>query len=93
MEVRAAAKARRGGVLGIHDGCLKLAVTAPPEHGKANEALAGLLAETLGIQRSRVCLVAGRTSRRKQFLILGIQAGELQARLSAALSAARRPGG
>ena len=44
---------------------LKARVSAPPEDGKANEALIRLLAKTLGIGKSKVRIVSGAASRRK----------------------------
>ena len=64
--------ASRDAVVGEHDGMLKLAVSAPPERGKANKAVAKLLARELGISASSVRLVSGQTSRRKEFLVEGV---------------------
>jgi len=49
----------------VHDGRLKIAVTAPPVDGEANAAVIELLAKQLGIARSAVAVIAGETSRRK----------------------------
>lgn len=58
--------ARRTGVSGVHDGCLKLQVAAPPVEGRANEAVLRWLAEALDVPRSQLELVAGQSSRRKR---------------------------
>lgn len=57
--------------LAIEDGKLLAKVRAKPEDGKANAAVAGLLAAALGIAPSRVSLLRGATSREKQFQIEG----------------------
>ena len=44
---------------------LKARVAAPPEDGKANEALIRLLAKTLGLGKSKVRIVQGAASRLK----------------------------
>lgn len=44
-------------------------VRAKPEDGKANLAVAGLLAAALGIAPSRIELLRGATSREKQFRV------------------------
>lgn len=62
--------ASRDEIVGEHDGALKIRVTAPPERGKANRAVARLLAELL--PGHRVTVVAGITARRKQVLIDGV---------------------
>jgi hypothetical protein len=44
---------------------LKARVSAPPEDGKANEALIRLIAKALGVGKTRVRIVLGSTSRMK----------------------------
>jgi uncharacterized protein (TIGR00251 family) len=85
LRVRAQPGARKVGVMGEHAGALKLAVSAPPEDGKANDALIDLLCELLGIKRSQVALVRGATSRDKQFLVVGLTRDELNQRVEAML--------
>lgn len=51
---------------------IKLWVTAPPTDGQANEAAIRMLADRLGVARSRVMLVRGRSSRVKTFRVDGI---------------------
>lgn len=60
----------------------KIAVTAPPVDGKANQACVELLAEICGVAKSAVTLAAGASSRRKVFEVEGLEAGEIEARLS-----------
>jgi uncharacterized protein YggU (UPF0235/DUF167 family) len=62
-----------------------VAVTAPPEDGRANQALSEALREALGLKRSQVELAAGAKGRQKSFLIRGLTPVELQAKLSALL--------
>lgn len=50
---------------------LKVAVTAPPEDGKANAALEKLLAKTLGLPRTTVSVVSGHASRSKLVHLAG----------------------
>ena len=57
--------ARREGVLGVHGDALKLAVHAPPEKGKANKAVAEVIARALGVPPAAVRVVSGAASRRK----------------------------
>jgi uncharacterized protein len=70
--------AKRNSVLGEHAGMLKVAVTQPPEDGKANAAIALLLAQHLGTNKSNVTQIAGKTNRRKQFLVQEITIEELR---------------
>ena len=55
--------------LEIAEGRLAARVRAKPEDGKANAAVAELLASALGIAPSKVELLRGATSREKQFRI------------------------
>ena len=81
LSVRLHPGARKNGVAGVHADALKIALTAPPVDGKANEALIAFLAETLHLPRARVSLVAGTTSRAKIVRITGKSAAEVAAAL------------
>ena len=74
--VRLSPKAKREGFEGIHtdpDGTerIKIAVSAPPVNGKANEALVKWLSKYLHIAKSAITLVSGTTDRSKTLLIAG----------------------
>lgn len=84
VAVRVHPGARKNGVTGIHAGEIKVALTAPPVDGKANEALIAFFAETLRLPRSRVALIAGAASRSKTLRITGKSAAEVAAALFAA---------
>jgi uncharacterized protein (TIGR00251 family) len=73
-------------VLGEQAGALKIAVTAPPEDGRANAALVEVLRDWLGVKRSQVELVGGHTNRNKTFLVRGITPQVLQAMVAAKLA-------
>jgi hypothetical protein len=79
--VRAQPGARKDAINGSHAGALRVAVSAPPDKGKANAAIKALLAEALGCKESQVGLISGETSRQKRFLISGLAPGELRKRL------------
>jgi uncharacterized protein (TIGR00251 family) len=82
LPVRAQPGARKAGVLGEQGGALKLAVTAPPEDGRANRALTEALRDLLGLKRSQVELLSGETSRDKKFLLRGVTKADLESRLA-----------
>jgi uncharacterized protein (TIGR00251 family) len=73
--------ARKNGVTGVHADAVKIALTAPPVDGKANEALIAFLAETLRLPRARIAIVAGLTGRAKTVRITGKSAAEVAAAL------------
>ena len=82
LAVRAQPGARKNAVVGEQAGALKVAVTAPPEDGRANAAITELLRDWLGLKRSQVDLAGGATNRNKQFLIRGLKPDELQAMIA-----------
>jgi len=61
----------------MHDGRLKIAVTAPPVDGEANAAVIELVAARLGIARGCVEIVAGAGSRRKTLRIANVTAQQI----------------
>ena len=79
LPVRAQPGARKSGIQGERNGALKVAVTAPPEDGRANAALVEVLHEQLGLRRSLIELFSGQTSRDKRFLLRGITRAEVEA--------------
>ena len=68
ITVRVTPKASRNAVE-VDGGTIRVRVTAPPEDGKANEAVRKLLAKALGVAKTRLTLVRGATSREKVFRI------------------------
>jgi len=72
VPVRVQPGASRERIAGEHAGALKIAVTCPPERGRANAAAADILAQALGLRPSAVRLVSGQTSRNKIFRVTGI---------------------
>ena len=63
-------------------GELRARVRAAPVDGAANEALLRLLADSLGLPRSALRLVAGAQSRRKLVEVDGLARSDVQARLA-----------
>ncbi|NLX04303.1 MAG: YggU family protein [Phycisphaerae bacterium] len=51
---------------------LKVAVSAPPEKGKANQALTRFLADRLGLGKNEVQVISGQNNPRKTLLIRGV---------------------
>jgi uncharacterized protein (TIGR00251 family) len=72
------------GVVGRLGDAWKVRVTAPPEAGRANEAVLTLLADALGVGRRDLSLVSGRTSRDKIVTLSGLTDAAADARLAAA---------
>jgi uncharacterized protein (TIGR00251 family) len=62
LQLKVVPKSSKNRVVGWVGDRLKVQVTAPPERGKANEAVVGVLADALGVPRSRVRIVSGETA-------------------------------
>ena len=88
LPVRAQPGARKCGATGEHDGALKIAVTAPPEDGRANKAIVEALRDLLDLKRSQVEMLSGETSRDKRFLIRGVAKVDLERRVQSLISSA-----
>jgi len=75
------------GVVAAGDGrrALKASVTAPPQNGRANEALLQLLAHAWEIPRRDLAIVTGAASRHKTVRVAG-DPHRLLARLSGAMA-------
>ena len=56
---------KKNEIVGMHGDALKIKITAPPEDGKANEAVIRFLAEVLDLPRARISIIRGQTSRKK----------------------------
>ena len=82
LSVRVHPGAKRDAVTGLHAGAVKIALSAPPVDGKANDALIAFVAESLRLPRSKIALVAGASSRSKTLRVTGKSAAEVQAALS-----------
>jgi uncharacterized protein len=75
LHVRLTPKSSSARIAGAEDHggkpVLKAYVTAPPEDGKANAALAALVADWLGVPKSTVTMAAGQKSRLKSVAVAG----------------------
>ena len=62
----------RDEIVGWLGDALKIKVMAPPEKGKANEAVIGLLAAALGIAADDIRVVSGHSSPAKVMAVSGM---------------------
>ena len=72
LPVKACPGARENEIGGVHDGALRVRVTAAPDKGKANQAIIALLAKALGARPSSLEILSGRSSLRKTVLVRGM---------------------
>lgn len=81
LQVKALAGSRRNELRGIENDRLKVAVTAAPEKGRANQAIARILADLLGLPPRCVILIQGATASRKTFLLTGVSLDQVRTQL------------
>ena len=74
-------RARKNAITGELGDALKLALTAPPVDGRANEACIEFLANLLDVPRSSVTIASGETSRNKVIRVAGMTADEIRRRI------------
>lgn len=67
IQVKVTPKAAIDGI-NLRNGAIRINVTAPPENGKANEAVRIILAAAMGVAPSTLTLKRGQTSREKVFV-------------------------
>jgi uncharacterized protein len=72
LSVKVVPGSSRDRVAGRYGDGIKVQVSAPPEKGKANDAVARVLAEFFGVKPADVALVSGHGNPRKQFRISGV---------------------
>ncbi|HSH13206.1 MAG TPA: DUF167 family protein [Desulfurivibrionaceae bacterium] len=75
-------RASRTAVVGLHDGRLKLAITAPPVEGQANSQVIAFLAKLFRVPKGGITLESGSQGRSKRLTIAGISLAEATRYLS-----------
>src|SRR5579863_6997769 len=84
FQVKVQPRAKKNAIAGeVGDG-LKLALTAPPIEGRANEACIAYFAELLNVPRSSVTIAAGHSNRNKVIRVAGLSASQVTERLKRA---------
>jgi uncharacterized protein (TIGR00251 family) len=83
LRLRVHPKARQDAVTGVHAGALKVSVAAPPERGKANDAVVKLLAKVLDLPKGSIEIVSGETSQDKT-VVVALDADAVRGRLTPA---------
>jgi uncharacterized protein (TIGR00251 family) len=81
LRVRVQPRASREAFGGERQGALLVRVTAPPVEGRANDAVARLLSQALGVPPSAVRVVKGALGRDKLVSVAGMDAATVRARL------------
>jgi uncharacterized protein len=84
VRLRVSPGARQTRLVGRHGEAWKVRVAAPPEGGRANDAVLDLLARELSLPRRSLSIVSGQGAREKVVEMEGIDRAETERRLEAA---------
>jgi uncharacterized protein len=83
FSVKVHPRARKNAITGTLGDALKLALTAPPVEGRANQAVIEFFADLFDIPRSSVTIASGETSRNKVVRVAGLDRTIVERRLAA----------
>jgi uncharacterized protein (TIGR00251 family) len=86
LQIHARPGKAKAGFVRIDPRGLVVALSSPPEKGRANEELIALLADTLRISRSAISLIRGGSSRSKTLRIATDQPGHVAAAIESRLA-------
>ena len=85
FQVKVHPRARKNAITGVLGDSLKLALTAPPLEGRANDACIAFFADLLNVPRSSVRIAAGESSRQKLIRVAGVRAAQVEDKLRSVL--------
>ena len=81
FSVKVHPRAKKNAVTGELGDALKVALTAPPVEGRANEACIEFFAKLLKVPQSSVTIASGQASRNKVIRVAGVTAEQVRTRL------------
>jgi uncharacterized protein len=81
LQIRLTPRSSRNRIEVQPDGLVKMWVMASPTDGQANEAACELLADALGLAKTRVSVSKGHTSRSKTLEVDGLTPEQCRAKL------------
>ena len=79
--VRVHPRAKKNAITGELGEALKIALTAPPVEGRANQACIEFFAKFFEVSRSSVVIASGESSRNKVIRVTGLSADQVRAKL------------
>lgn len=66
-------RASKTELAGVHEGCLKIRLAAPPVEGKANKECIRFLSKLFSLPKSSIVILQGQKSRHKTFLLCDLE--------------------
>lgn len=82
IRVRLQPRSSRNQVEGVHEGALKIRLTAPPVEGEANRSLIEFLSDITGLRKSAFSISSGHKSRDKSVLATGASLSDIESAFS-----------
>jgi len=79
-------KASKNRLAGLHNGAMKLCITAPPVDGKANAAVITFMAKLFHLPKASIAILSGHQSRTKRLQLTGLTLETAEAILAKTLS-------
>jgi len=76
--LRVQPRSSRTAIAGLLGDAIKLAITAPPVDGKANQAVVEYLAKLFSVPKSSITILSGETGRNKLIAIRGLSAEQVR---------------
>lgn len=86
LRVKVQPKASRNALVGEQGGRIRIALTAPPVEGAANESLVKFMAGVLAVRRQQIHIQSGERGRDKSLFVEGITLERVNSALERAVS-------
>jgi len=77
--------AGRTAVMGTFNEALKVRVAAPPQGGRANDAVLALVADLLGVKPTQLELTSGASGRDKRVKVTGVEVDDVRRLIESAV--------
>lgn len=78
LEVKVQPRSSRNQLVGVHEGALKVKLTAAPVDGEANQALIKFFSSLFKVPKRDIILLKGDSGRSKLLEIKGVKKEEIQ---------------
>ena len=82
FEVRVQPRSSKAEINGVHDGALRVRLTAPPVDGAANRQCIELFSRKMKVPKRAIRIASGASARRKRLKVLGMSMEEVKNILS-----------
>ena len=86
LKILVTPKSAKNQIVEVINNELKIKIAAPPEDGKANKELIKFLSKTLKIEKSKIEITKGQSSRHKTLLFIDLKDDDLKKLLAPYIS-------